>query len=98
MLDGGFLNLSGLLIALMIWGAAVGLALVVLGLLFPRLQRHDRGGDGTSAMRPPGDRPLRLQPGARADAPPIIIQETPAVTNLTSEQRAAYWHGNLRLI
>src|SRR5689334_17467140 len=92
------LNLSGLLIALMIWGAAVGAALLVISLLFPRLQRHDRGGDGHAAALPPGERPLPLQPGSRAEMPPIVIHETREVASLTPAQRAAYWRGNLWLI
>src|SRR2546430_15079411 len=95
--ESGSLNLSGLLIALMVWGAAVGAALLVLSLLFPRLQRHDRG-DGQAAALPPGDRPLRLQPGSRAEMPPIVIKETREVASLTPARRAAYWRGNLRLI
>src|SRR5439155_3903276 len=47
---------------------------------------------------PPGDRPLRLQPGSRAEMPPIVIKETREVASLTPERRAAYWRGNLRLI
>jgi cation/acetate symporter len=98
MAQGGAIDGPGLLNVFLIWCAAVGLALLVLNLLFPRLQRRDHGGDGQAAQLPVDDRPPRLQPGSRADIPPIIIQETRAVTQLSATQRAGYWRGNLRLI
>lgn len=94
---------------LIIWGGAIGLAVVVLDRLFPRLIRRDpKGGDTYPAQfdvplqrRGANRVPLDGAPGPSPRLPrlpPVVIEETSAVVNLDPAQPRAYWRGNLSLI
>ncbi|MFO7166997.1 MAG: VC_2705 family sodium/solute symporter [Chloroflexota bacterium] len=95
---GGFaLSWEGMLAALLLWIAAVALAIVVLTLLFPRLQRRDPG-EGERGPLPPVPAGAPELPLRRQTQQPLLIVETREVAHMPAERRARYWRGNLRLI
>jgi cation/acetate symporter len=89
------LSWSGFLLAVLLWLVGAALAIMALTVLFPRLQRRDPGEGAPQAGGSGAPLAPRLQQHVQ---PPLLIAETRAVAELSSEQRAAYWRGNLRLI
>lgn len=89
------LNWTGALVGMLFWLATVALALMLLTLLFPRLERRNSD-DRIATQRPHVRSPL---PHAGHGAmPPVTIVETPAVSSMSVAQCAVYWSSNVRLI
>ncbi|MCS6939987.1 MAG: VC_2705 family sodium/solute symporter [Roseiflexus sp.] len=82
-----------MLVGAMFWLAMIAIALMLLTLLFPQLERRDD--DRRRAPMPPH---VPRRQNERYSPPAVTIVETPKTAALSPSEQAAYWSSNVRVI
>jgi cation/acetate symporter len=87
------LNWTGLLVGGMFWLAMVSIALLLLTLLFPQLERRDE--ERPRTLSPPY---MPRRQSEQPSMPAVTIIETSKTASLSRSAQTAYWSANTRLI
>jgi len=77
----------------MFWLAMVSIALLLLTLLFPQLERRDE--ERPRTLTPPY---VPRRQSEQPSMPAVTIVETPKTASLSRSVQTAYWSANTRLI